>query len=322
MAAIDRAVIIGSPEPDASGIMYEKVLRDRGVDVAWVTMRDFLRQTHHISGISMETYVERNPHAVDVNAQEFAFDAGSLFPTAYKWAILVSNEAENYNAVFTHMLETVGVLQFDAAENLAAAADKWLTHVAFKAAGLPVPHAEMAETRAEAREICRRFRYPIVVKEPKECRGTGVRWARSDAELEQTLTELRIEEQPLMLEHYIECGSMDKRIIVTNGKFTSSMARHAADGDFRANIALGGSMGPCVLSNEEIELAERGAGVLGLRLVGMDMSVVTSVLPGRDYLPRGSPFFIEANPIPGMVGPFQVTGIDGSILAIDMLLNS
>jgi len=315
-----RALIVGDPSVDPTGVMYEVALQARGIAVEWVPLAEILDHARDSQNISLLQCLQNDPYAVGIDAANFALTNSTSLRERYTLATVVSNDADPYLPVVYALLASIGLKQFNSAESVAKAQDKWATHVAFRDADMPIPHAVLVNDMPEVRRGASELGYPIVVKQLKGTQGSGVRLARTDVELATCAVDLEIDRQPLMLEHYIECDATDKRLIIVEGSFVAGMTRHAKEGDFRANLSLGGFPTPSSLTDVEKRLAERGAEVLGLRLAGMDMAVVADVLPGREYLPAGSPFFIEANPAPALDGPLRADDINGADIAIDMLL--
>lgn len=300
--------------------MYERALLARNVNVVWVGMSTLLESIKHVSGTSLLDEAERNPYAIKVSPEEYSIASGVPGLGEGALAVIASDSYQPFAPVISACLGQLGVTQPNSPQSLRMANDKWITHTLFREASLPVPKAELAHDLFEAREKAGDLGYPIVVKELEGSQGLGVRLARNDDELCDALEDLEIFRQPLLLEHYIECGAMDRRIVMLNHTVLAAMERHAASGDFRANIALGGVGEQCEVSVDEARLVRRAADLIGLRLVGMDIGIVKEVLPGREYLPVGSRFLIEPNAMPGLSGLRDATHVDAAQLIVDALL--
>jgi ribosomal protein S6--L-glutamate ligase len=300
--------------------MYERALESRGVSTTWVEMPDMLSSIKHVSGASLYDEAMRNPYAVRVAAEEYSLAADAHGLCEGTLAIIASDIHGPYAPVIAAMLSRLGVTQPNSPQSLRMANDKWITHGLFRDAGLPVPRAELAHDLIQARDLANDLGYPLVVKELEGTQGLGVRLAHNEDELVAAAEELEIFRQPLLLEHYIECGSADKRIVMMNHVVLAAMERHAVSGDFRANIALGGIGEYCTVSDYELMIVRKAADLVGLRLVGMDIGIVKEVLPGREYLPLGTPFLIEPNAMPGLSGLRDATHIDATQIIVDALL--
>jgi ribosomal protein S6--L-glutamate ligase len=101
------------------------------------------------------------------------------------------------------------------------------------------------------------------------------------------------------LQKYIAHPGWDLRIFVLGGRVLTAMRRHA-NGDWRTNVAQGGSAYPVRLDTVEEELALRAAESVGAAVAGVDL------LPG----PEGEWYVLEVNAVPGWRALAPVTGVD------------
>jgi RimK family alpha-L-glutamate ligase len=300
--------------------MYESALAQRGVPSKWVPLGDVLECIKNGDGESLYSAAVADPHVLRVRADQYSLPANSFDIGPGTIAFIVNNDFDAYAWVVTQALNTIGAVQPNSAQALRSANNKWISHVAFREAGLPVPEAALVREFTQLENAGHVLGFPLVLKELEGAQGTGVRLARTMSELIACAEELELHRQPLMLEHYIEMGAIDRRVVTVEGQFAAAMERHAKSGDFRANIAQGGHGESCEVSDEQLELVRRATQALKLRFVGMDIGVVKEVLPEREYLPQDSTFLIEANPMPGLAGLKSATGVDASQLVVDTLL--
>jgi RimK family alpha-L-glutamate ligase len=98
----------------------------------------------------------------------------------------------------------------------------------------------------------------------------------------------------------VDHGGRDIRVFVVGGTVLGAIERRAPEGEWRTNVAIGGSATPCDLPADWAELAVRAAAVVGADYAGVDL------LPSRD----GGVFVLEVNGIPGWEGFQKATGID------------
>jgi ribosomal protein S6--L-glutamate ligase len=169
---------------------------------------------------------------------------------------------------------------------------------AFARAGIERPETELIGSPEEAARLAEeRLGWPLVIKFPEASRGEGVWLARDRDEL--TAIWSRIGRFALIAQRYIEAGGRDRRLIVLGGRVIAAAERSAPAGEWRANLAQGGSMRPIEPDVSERELAIRAAGAIGLEWSGVDL------ISGPD-----GPLVLEANAIPGLVGVSEATGID------------
>lgn len=301
--------------------MYEGALGAQGISTSWVEMPEILASITRENGTSLLEEASVNPYAVRVRAEEYSLVPGIHRIDSGVLVIIASDIYGPFAPIIAHTLSVVGAHQPNSPQSLRLANDKWVTHVMFRDAGLPVPHARLANSMEEVRSAARELGFPLVVKELEGTQGLGVRLARDEDELIRDAVELEIERQPLLIEHYIECGAVDKRIVTMNHHMLAAMERHAKSGDFRANIALGGVGETTEVSEFELSIVQKATDLIGLRLVGMDLGTVKEVLPGREYLPVGSPFLIEPNPMPGLSGLRDATHIDAARVIVSELIS-
>ena len=92
----------------------------------------------------------------------------------------------------------------------------------------------------------------------------------------------------------------DVRVYVVGGEIVGAMRRHAPDGDWRTNVALGGDVEGVTddLGPEPRQIAREAARVLGLDLAGVDLMPID-----------GEWYVLEVNATAGFKGLFSATGI-------------
>ena len=172
------------------------------------------------------------------------------------------------------LLEAKGVRLFNGAESIRLSDDKMLTHIALSS--LPQPKTISSplffagkEDESFLRKVADKLGYPVVVKKCFGAFGREVYLARNAEEL--AALRARFLGEPHLYQKYIECGRSDIRVITIGGKAVAAMRRRAAEGEFRANIALGGVGEKVALTEEMRALAERASEILGLDYAGVDL---------------------------------------------------
>ena len=95
----------------------------------------------------------------------------------------------------------------------------------------------------------------------------------------------------------------DVRVYVVGGAVVGAMRRHAPDGDWRTNVALGGEVEGVTdeLGPEPHELAKEATDILGLDLAGVDLMPID-----------GEWFILEVNATAGFKGLFSATGVSAA----------
>jgi ribosomal protein S6--L-glutamate ligase len=84
------------------------------------------------------------------------------------------------------------------------------------------------------------------------------------------------------------------------------MERHAAKGEFRANIHLGGKGYPVKINTTERNMAVNAAKAIGLKVAGVDL-----------IRSKGGAKVLEVNSSPGLEGVEGATSIDIASLMIE-----
>jgi ribosomal protein S6--L-glutamate ligase len=176
---------------------------------------------------------------------------------------------------------------------LEIAIDKYLTLALLAEAGLPVPRTLVVQDAASAALARARLGGDCVIKPLFGSRGRGlVRVAAGDASDLTTGTG-----GVVYIQEFVPHLGWDVRVLVV-GERLFGMRRHAAPGEWRTNLALGGRAEPLALPEEWATLARRAANAVGAPLAGVDL------LPADD----GRVLILEVNAVPGWRGLESVVG--------------
>lgn len=201
-----------------------------------------------------------------------------------------------------HRLDAAGIPVLNPPKAVEAAVDKYLALAKLETAGLPVPATWVGES---AREALRAFEWlggDVVVKPLFGSEGRGL-IRLSDLELaRRALFSLERLGAVLYLQKAIPHPGHDWRAFVLDGGVMGAIRRHAAPGEWRTNVAVGGRAEACRLDPELERLAVRSAEAVGARMAGVDL------LP--DPIAPGGVSVIEVNAVPGWRALAAATGID------------
>jgi RimK family alpha-L-glutamate ligase len=107
----------------------------------------------------------------------------------------------------------------------------------------------------------------------------------------------------------IDHGGRDVRVFVIGERVIAAIERRAPGGEWRTNVARGGSARPFELPPDWATLALSAAATVGADYAGVDL------LPSRD----GRVFVLEINGIPGWRALQQATGRDIAAAIVDCL---
>jgi ribosomal protein S6--L-glutamate ligase len=198
-----------------------------------------------------------------------------------------------------HRLRSRGVPVLNPPRALEACVDKYLATAYLDAAGLRVPPTVVCQDAESAMEAFTALGGDVVVKPLFGSEGRGMMRV-SDPELAwRTFRTLEQTRSVLYCQKFIRHPGWDLRVFVLGGEVLAAM-RRTARGDWRTNVAQGGSGEAVALAAPERELAVRAAAALGAAAAGVDL------LPG----PEGEWYVIEVNAVPGWRALGPATGVD------------
>jgi len=204
-----------------------------------------------------------------------------------------------YRVDALHWIENRGVRVVNSPRAIERSVDKFYTTTLLHDAGLLVPETVVCERAEEAMAAVREMG-DVVIKPIFGSLGHGmVRVSDPDT----ALRVVRVLEQiksVFYVQRAIDHGGCDLRIFVVGGRVIGAIERRAPAGEWRTNVAIGGSATAVNVSPELERIAVSAAAAVGADYAGVD------VLPARD----GSLFVLEVNGIPGWQGLQQATGVD------------
>ncbi|HBR69831.1 MAG TPA: 30S ribosomal protein S6--L-glutamate ligase, partial [Rhodospirillaceae bacterium] len=141
---------------------------------------------------------------------------------------------------------------------------------------------------------------PVIIKLLEGTQGRGVVLAETSKAAESVINAFKSLNANILVQEFIkESRGVDLRLFVIGEKVVAAMERHAAEGEFRANIHLGGTGHEVDITNKERKMAIEASRVVGLKTSGVDL-IRSS---------RG-PMVLEVNSSPGLEGVEGATGKD------------
>jgi ribosomal protein S6--L-glutamate ligase len=211
-----------------------------------------------------------------------------------------------------HRLEAMGVPVLNPPRAVEAAVDKYLALARLDAEGLPVPATWVGESVDGALEAFERLGGDVVVKPLFGSEGRGLVRV-SDVELArrtfQTLARLGA---VLYVQRFVCHPGYDLRAFVLGELVIGAIRREASGGDWRTNVAVGGSAARVELGREAEAMALRAARAVGARMAGVDL------LPDPEH---DGLVVIEVNAVPGWRALASATGVDVARLILRELLD-
>ncbi len=175
-------------------------------------------------------------------------------------------------------LESLGIPVFNSACSIALCDDKGKTFLALKDSGLPLPKTILAPFTYDnigynsfdfVDRVIEELSLPLVLKENYGSFGMQVYLIHTREELVEKLKE--ISPKPCLFQRFLSArAGNDVRLQVVGDRVICAMERYS-DGDFRANITIGGHMRAYTPTKEEEEMAICAAKTLGLTFGGVDI---------------------------------------------------
>lgn len=207
-------------------------------------------------------------------------------------------------------LEQLGYPVFNSSQAIATCDDKSLTHLKLQLAGIPMPRTILAPmTYANIgytnlnflQEVMVRIGFPMVIKECFGSFGQQVYLVENQQELEKKVKELGA--KPILFQEFIASSfGKDIRLQVVGGKVIACMYRYSENGDFRANLSIGGKMKSYSPTKEQCELALRSCDILGLDFAGVDLL----------FDEKDTPIVCEVNSNAHFRNIFDCTGVNAA----------
>jgi RimK family alpha-L-glutamate ligase len=208
-------------------------------------------------------------------------------------------------------LQARGVMVLNPPRSIEICVDKYLTTALLKSAGLRVPPTVVCQHADAALEAFDALGGDVIVKPVFGSEGRGMVRV-SDPEMAwRTFRTLERTQCILYLQQFIRHPGWDLRLFVLGREVLAAMRRHA-NGDWRTNVAQGGTAEAVTPGPEEVRLALKAADVLGVLVAGVDL------LPGPD----GGWYLLEVNAVPGWRALAPVTGVDVAAATLKFLAHS
>jgi RimK family alpha-L-glutamate ligase len=168
-------------------------------------------------------------------------------------------------------LEGAGVRVLNRPDALLATHDKLLTTEWLVAAGLPHPWTVHLEPGTAVPDIP----YPCVVKPRFGSWGQDVYLCRSEDDLPAVLDA--VSRRPwwsrhgALVQQLVGIERRDVRVVVAGSRAIAGAQRTAAEGEWRTNVTLGGSVTKAEVSEDAEELALEAARAIGIDFAGVDL---------------------------------------------------
>ena len=167
-------------------------------------------------------------------------------------------------------LEAQGVRVFNRPPALLSCHDKLLTARLLRRARVPHPRTRRLETARSADTLC----YPVVAKPRFGSWGRDVGLCTDRSALERYVSTMKTHSWWAVggiVQELVRPLGIDLRVIVAGGTVVGAASRTAAPGEWRTNVALGGTPNSAVPPPDASELALAATNALGIDFAGVDL---------------------------------------------------
>ena len=182
--------------------------------------------------------------------------------------------------------------------------DKWYNQIVFQQNDIHTPNTVLVRHSEGAEEAAERLgnKFPMILKTAVGSRGVGVIWIESLKSLHSVIQLLYREDEfvDILLQEYIKTD-YDVRVIIAAGKILGAIKRPVVGDDFRSNVSQGSEPQFHELTERETQESLRAAESVQGQVVGVDF------IPAKNR-DKESPYFIEVNSTPGLMGIEAVIG--------------
>jgi RimK family alpha-L-glutamate ligase len=167
-------------------------------------------------------------------------------------------------------LESQGVRIFNRPPALLGCHDKLLTARLLRAAGVPHPRTRRLESARSGDGLT----YPVVAKPRYGSWGRDVELCADPQALERYVSTMETRvwwRIGGVVQELVRPLGIDLRVIVAGGRVVGAASRTAAPGEWRTNVAVGGTPSSAVPPANARELALAATGALGIDFAGVDL---------------------------------------------------
>lgn len=215
-----------------------------------------------------------------------------------------------YGCAVARQFESIGAYCLNDSLSISRARDKLRSLQLLSTKGVPMPITGFANSPMDTNDIIKMVNgAPLVVKLLEGAQGKGVVLAETAKAAESVINAFKSLRANILVQEFIkEADGKDIRCFVIDGKVVGSIQREAAEGEFRANLHLGGSACAVKITAEERKIAISAARTMGLQVSGVDL-----------IRSKTGPRVLETNSSPGLEGIESITGKNIAGLMIECI---
>lgn len=249
---------------------------------------------------------------MDISASEpvVRYRGGEAFEQVDAVIPRLRPSATFYGCSVTRHFQSMGAYCLNDSVAISRSRDKLRSLQTLAAKGIDLPRTGFASSPSDTRDVIKMVGgAPLVIKLLEGTQGVGVVLAETQKAAESVINAFKSLNANILVQEFIkEAQGTDIRCFVIDGKVVGAMQRTALEGEFRANLHLGGTAEAVKLTQAERRIAVRAAKAMGLDIAGVDIIRSSS-----------GPKILEVNSSPGLEGIEQVTGKDIAGLMIECI---
>jgi ribosomal protein S6--L-glutamate ligase len=213
-----------------------------------------------------------------------------------------------YGCAVVRQFDAKGAFCLNDADSIADSRDKLRSLQLLSGASVAMPITGFAHSPMDTSDIIQMVGgAPLVVKLLEGTQGKGVVLAETNNAAESVINAFKSLQANILVQEFIkEAQGSDIRCFVIDGKVVGAIQRQAMEGEFRANLHLGGKASVVKITKEERQIALKATKAMGLKVAGVD--IIRS---------KTGPKVLEINSSPGLEGIEEITGKDIARLMIE-----
>lgn len=206
-----------------------------------------------------------------------------------------------YGCALTRQFEALNVYCLNSSTAITQSRDKLFSLQLLLQSGIDIPTTGFANSPLDTDDLIKMVGgSPLIVKLLEGTQGKGVVLAETKKAAESVINAFKSLNANILVQEFIkEANGKDLRLFVVDGKVVATIQREAMQGEFRANIHLGGTASVIKPTAEEKKIAIRAAKAMDLKVAGVD--IIRS---------SKGPLLLEVNSSPGLEGIEGATNKD------------
>lgn len=208
--------------------------------------------------------------------------------------------------------EQQNILCINSSTAVEIAKDKMRSSQILSANDVAIPTTMIIHSPVESNFVEKNIGFPCIIKVVTGSYGEGIYLCEKKKDYKQLLEFIETlgNKKTLIVQEYLgEKPGEDLRVFVIGNKVIGAMKRIGAEGDFRANIARGGTGENFTVTSEIEEIALKAAKSIGLSIAGVDL-----LFDKRGFR------VVECNSNPGFEGFEQYTQMNVANAITDYII--